>query len=116
MALLTPPFTAVAASRTGTRSSMRPPPLTDDTGLGIGLGCFNEKLQQEPLGNEAAIRLRRPHVRNGHVVTAQRKLPFGDGRARPWLALERGFAGQGALRRRRHAAERDTDIFDDATC
>src|SRR5882724_6256239 len=103
MALLTPPFTAAAASRTGIRSSMGPPALADDAGLGIRFGRFDKELQEEFLGREAAIGLRCPHVRDGRVVAAQRKLSLGDGRARPRLALERGFAGQGALWRRRHA-------------
>src|SRR5882724_3120905 len=113
-ALLTPPFTVAAASRTGTRSSTSPPPLADDAGLGAGLGGFDEELQQQVLGDAAAIFLARAHVGNRREVLAQRTLSFGDGGARPRLALERGLAGRGTLWRWRHAAEGNADIVDDA--
>src|SRR5262245_32883976 len=87
MALRTPPFTTAAVSPRGTRSSMRPPPLADDTGLGIALGRLHEALQQQFFRHEAAIRLRCPHVRDGRVVLAQRELTLGDRGARPRLAL-----------------------------
>src|SRR5690242_16789245 len=80
--------------------------------LGRGLGGLVKELQQQVLGDQAAIGLARPHVRDGCVILAQRHLALDDGLPRPGLAGKRHLAMPRALGRWRHAPEADADVAD----